>query len=59
MQVLAESDLFAVFIPEEYGGLGGGALELCIATEELSKVCGGVAVSYAATALGAYPLMLG
>ncbi|NLB34409.1 MAG: acyl-CoA dehydrogenase [Elusimicrobia bacterium] len=59
MQVLAESDLFAVFIPEEYGGLGGGALELCIATEELSKVCGGVAVSYAATALGAYPIMLG
>jgi len=58
MKVLAESDLFAIFIPEEYGGLGGGCLELCIATEELSKVCGGVAVSYAATALGAYPIIL-
>ncbi len=58
MKTLAESDLFAIFIPEEYGGLGGGCLELCIATEELSKVCGGVAVSYAATALGAYPILL-
>jgi butyryl-CoA dehydrogenase len=55
---LADSDLFGIFIGEEYGGLGGGALELCIATEELSKVCGGVAVSYAATALGAYPIIL-
>lgn len=58
MQTLADSDLFAIFVPEEYGGLGGGALELCIVTEELSKVCGGVAVSYAASALGAYPIML-
>jgi butyryl-CoA dehydrogenase len=58
INILAESDLFAIFIPEEYGGLGGGCMELCIATEELSKVCGGVAVSYAATALGAYPIIL-
>ena len=55
---LADSDLFGIFVPEEYGGLGGGCLELCIATEELSKICGGVAVSYAATALGAYPIIL-
>lgn len=58
MKILADSDLFAIFIPEEYGGFGGGCLELCIATEELSKVCGGVAVSYAASALGAYPIIL-
>jgi alkylation response protein AidB-like acyl-CoA dehydrogenase len=58
IKVLADSDLFAIFVPEEYGGLGGGAMELCIATEELSKVCGGVAVSYAATALGAFPIIL-
>ena len=27
MKVLAESDLFGVWLPEEYGGLGGGVLE--------------------------------
>ncbi len=58
MNILAASDLFAIFIPEEYGGLGGGCVELCIVTEELSKVCGGIAVSYAATALGCLPIIL-
>lgn len=58
MQVLAKSDLCGVYIPEEYGGLGGGCLELCIATEELSRACAGVAVSYAANALAAYPIIL-
>ncbi len=58
MKVLAESDLFAVFVPEQYGGLGGGCFELCLITEELSKVCPAVAVSYAASALGAYPILL-
>lgn len=58
MKILAESDLFALFIPEEYGGLGGGCLELCIVMEELSKVCAGIAVSYASTALGIYPIIL-
>jgi alkylation response protein AidB-like acyl-CoA dehydrogenase len=37
MKVLAQSDLFGLFIPEEYGGLGKGCLELCIAVEELSR----------------------
>ena len=58
MKHLAQSDMMGIYVPEEYGGFGGGCVELCIATEELSKVCGGVAVSYAANALGAYPIML-
>jgi butyryl-CoA dehydrogenase len=58
MNVLAESDLFGLFIPEEYGGLGKGSLELAIAVEELSRACLGVATSYAANALGTYPLLL-
>jgi butyryl-CoA dehydrogenase len=58
MNVLAESDLFGLFVPEEYGGIGKGSLELCIAVEELSRACLGVATSYAANALGTYPLLL-
>lgn len=52
MKDLAEADMFRVFIPEEYDGLGGGCFELCLVIEELSRVCSAVAVSYAATALG-------
>ncbi len=58
IKVLAQSDLFRVFIDEKYGGTGGGVLELSIATEELSRACAGVAVSYAGTALGAYPIIM-
>lgn len=58
MKVLAQSDLFGLFIPEEYGGLGKGCLELCIAVEELSRACVGVSTTYAANALGTYPILL-
>jgi butyryl-CoA dehydrogenase len=58
MKVLAQSDLFGLFIPEEYGGLGKGCFELCIAVEELSRACLGVSTTYAANALGTYPLLL-
>ncbi len=58
MKILAQSDLFGIFIPEEYGGLGKGCLELCIAVEELSRACLGVSTTYAANALGTFPLLL-
>ncbi len=58
LKILAQSDLFGIFIEEKYGGSGGGVLELVIATEELSKACGGIAVCYAASALGSYPIIL-
>jgi alkylation response protein AidB-like acyl-CoA dehydrogenase len=58
MKVLAQSDLFGLFIPEEYGGLGKGCLELCIAIEELSRACLGVSTTYAANALGTYPILI-
>jgi len=57
MKDLADADMFRVFIPEEYDGLGGGCLELCLVVEELSRVCSGVAISYAATALGCSSLL--
>jgi len=58
MKILADSDLFAVWVPEEYGGLGGGVFEQCLVVEELSRACAGVAVSYAASALGGFPILM-
>lgn len=58
VQAMAASDLFAVSVPEEYGGLGGGVLDLCLVVEELSRACAGVAVTYAASFLGSLPLVL-
>jgi alkylation response protein AidB-like acyl-CoA dehydrogenase len=57
MKILADAGLFGVYIPEEYDGLGGGIFELCLVVEELSRVCSGVAVSYAASGLGTLTLL--
>ena len=58
MRICGEAGLFGVSMPEEFGGFGGGVLENCLAVEELSRVCLGVSVSYAACGLGANPILL-
>ncbi len=58
IKVLASSDLMGLCYPEEYGGLGGGTFENCIAVEEISRACIGVSVCFAGTGLGAYPILL-
>ena len=55
---IAKADLFGIFVPEEYGGLGGGCYEIVLAMEELARGCVGVATSYAASALGIFPVIL-
>jgi len=54
----SKAGLFGVFVPEEWGGMGGGVLDLVIVTEELSRICGGIALAVAATALGTFPILL-
>jgi len=58
IETLGQSDLFSLCIPQEYGGMGGGLLELCIITEEISRIDGGVAACYAASFLGMFPILL-
>ena len=58
LKIFAQADLCGIYIEEKYGGLGGGVMDLSIAVEELSKVCSGIALSLAATALGTFPIIL-
>ncbi|MEI6127100.1 MAG: acyl-CoA dehydrogenase family protein [Pseudomonadota bacterium] len=58
MKVLADAGLFGIYIPEEYGGMGLGNFDNNLVVEELSKYCIGVSVSFAASGLGAYPILL-
>ncbi len=58
VKILADSDLSGVYIPEEYGGLGGGILEMALVVEELSRACGGIALAFAGTGLGTFPIIL-
>lgn len=57
---LADAGLCGAYIPEQYGGFGNGnIMNLVLATEELCKVDGGVALCLAATALGTLPILIG
>ncbi len=58
VKILVDSDLFGVYIPEQYGGLGGGIVDMCLVAEELSKACGGIALGFAGTGLGTFPIIL-
>jgi len=58
---LAEADLFGVFVDDAYGGIAGDSrtMNMVLVTEELSKACGGIALAFAGSALGALPIILG
>ncbi|GBD94062.1 acryloyl-CoA reductase [bacterium BMS3Abin05] len=58
VNVFKELGFFGTYIPEEYGGFGGGIMDLVIMVEELSRACGGISLALAGTALGTYPIML-
>jgi alkylation response protein AidB-like acyl-CoA dehydrogenase len=58
MKILAQADMFGLYIPEEYGGMGGGIFDNCLAVEKLGQACIGIATTFAASGLGAYPILL-
>jgi alkylation response protein AidB-like acyl-CoA dehydrogenase len=57
---MAEADLFGVFVDDTYGGIAGDSrtMNMVLVTEELSKACGGIALAFAGSALGALPIIL-
>ena len=57
-KAIKAAGLSGVWIPREYGGLGGGVLDLCIVVEEFSRACGGMGVGYAVNALGSFPIII-
>jgi len=59
LDAVAQADLYGLYVPEEYGGLGAGTFETVLALEQLGRGCIGVATAFAASALGAYPVLIG
>ncbi len=57
-RALGDADLFGSYIPEEYGGLGEGLFSGILVTEQLARICSGIALVFEGTLLGTYPLIL-
>lgn len=58
LKELGRAGIFSVFIPEEYGGLDEGITGLCLATEEIARICPAASTVYAANGLGTLPILL-
>lgn len=51
--------LHLIFIPEEYGGLGGGAYDVYRVSEQMARIDLGIATGVLATFLGTDPIVVG
>ena len=58
-ELFVKNGFAGVSYPEEHGGAGGGAVELCILVEEISRWSAGVALIPAVNKRGAIPVLLG
>ena len=57
-ELFVKNGFTGVSYPEEFGGAGGGPVELCLLVEEISRICAGVSLIPAVNKLGAIPVLL-
>ena len=58
LDALIAADFHAPHVPEELGGVGAGALEVCLVIEEVARVCASSSLIPAVNKLGSMPLLL-
>ncbi|HEY3336034.1 MAG TPA: acyl-CoA dehydrogenase family protein [Candidatus Limnocylindrales bacterium] len=57
-RLLADHDIFGIPFAEQFGGLGADLLTLCLAIEQISRVCATSGLILAVQALGAIPIQV-
>jgi butyryl-CoA dehydrogenase len=58
MRALVDAGLFAIWVPEAYGGTDMGCLALSLVAEELGWACAGTTTNFVAHPLGGLPILL-
>ena len=48
---MADQGIFGIGVPEEYGGSGGGFVEMAVVSEEVGRIGGSVVMTYAPTGM--------
>jgi alkylation response protein AidB-like acyl-CoA dehydrogenase len=57
-QLLADQDVLGLPFPAEFGGVGGELLSVCLAVEQISRVCATSGLILAVQELGSLPILL-
>jgi alkylation response protein AidB-like acyl-CoA dehydrogenase len=58
-QLMTEIGLHLIYIPEEFGGVGGGAYEVYRISEAMARIDLGLATAFLAVSLGLDPIVVG
>src|SRR6202049_3709325 len=56
--LFAENGILGIPFPEQYGGISGSSVSICMGIEEIAKVCATSSLILAVQALGSYPILV-
>ena len=57
-KLFAENGILGIPFPEEYGGISGSSVTICMGIEEIAKACATSSLILAVQALGSYPILV-
>jgi alkylation response protein AidB-like acyl-CoA dehydrogenase len=57
-RLFADNGILAIPFPEEYGGISGSSVTICMGIEEIAKACTTSSLILAVQSLGSYPILL-
>ena len=57
-KLFADNGILAIPFPEEYGGISGSSVSICMGIEEIAKACTASSLILAVQALGSYPILV-
>ncbi|GAC1685435.1 MAG: acyl-CoA dehydrogenase [Candidatus Dormibacteraceae bacterium] len=56
-KLFAENGILGIPFPEQYGGISGSSVTICMGVEEIAKACATSSLILAVQALGSYPIL--
>src|ERR1700681_584879 len=57
-KLFADNGILGIPFPEQYGGISGSSVTICMAIEEIAKACATSSLILAVQALGSYPILV-
>src|ERR1700680_2546118 len=57
-KLFADNGILGIPFPEQFGGISGSSVTICMAIEEIAKACATSSLILAVQALGSYPILV-
>src|SRR5437762_7140916 len=57
-KLFAQNGILGIPFPDQYGGISGSSVSICMGIEEIAKACASSSLILAVQALGSYPILV-